>query len=264
VSTETAAVALARRYRADEWTGINRLPGALHVRHWYLDDRAVPSMERRVERRLPLGLGTTSGIWAVGDSPDRIVKVDVLECPSRTDAHQALPTVLGQVESPVLARDVDLSIGDVAFTLPGTRLVVFARANLIVVVASIGTAPGDAAAPAAAIDAAILRAGGEASPTTATTFATAATAAPVALRVQPDADDPSVRRIDVRLPRPATSRTMPMVRVFAPPGDLYEVADGLRYRPADPGTSGWLAVRVEERYTVSGASRTFAVRERVR
>ena len=209
-----------------------------------------------MERRLPLGLATTSGIWAVGDDPDRMVRVDVLECPSRTDAHRALPTVLGQVQSSVLARDVDLSIGDVAFTLPGTRLVIFARANLIVIVASLGTAPGDAAAPAAAIDAAIFRAG-SAAPTTA------ATAAPIALRVEPDSVDPSVRRVAVRLPRSARSGPMPMVRVFAPPGDLYEVTDGLRYRPAGPGTDGWLSVRVEERGDAAGASRSFAVRERL-
>jgi hypothetical protein len=246
VTVGTLVEAAARRHRLGEWIGINRLPGELHVRHWFLDRRALPALRRRRERRLPVGLGATSGIWSVGRDSDRLVRIDVSERPSRVDAHRAMPQVLAEVQSPVLGRDVDLDIGDVAFTLPAGLVVIFARANLLVIVASVGRRRVDAPGIAAALDAAIVRAD-------QAVRVPEGAAAPVSLRLVPEGGP--VHRVDVRLGPSFRTAGLPMVKVFAPHGRLYEQRDGLHYRFADDQAAGSLLLYVQERGPADQARR---------
>jgi hypothetical protein len=252
VTTGTLVEAAARRHRLDDWIGTNRLPFELYVRHWFLDREALPELLPRRERRLPIGLGSTSGIWSLGADTERLVRVDVSERPSREDAHRALPQVLAEVQSPVLVRNVDLAIGDVTFALPGGLVVIFARANLVVIVASVGRRPVDAPRIASALDEAIVRRDRAAG-------VRRGAAAPLSLKIVRERGP--VRRVEVDLAPSIRITGLPMVKVFAPPGRLYERRTGLRYRPAEDRGTGWVSVYVHERGLAEQAQRLL-MRER--
>jgi hypothetical protein len=91
--------------------------------------------EARLERARHMDAGKLGPVlrsmWRRGAG---LVAVDVLERDSADDAEQTLQDVLGQVQSPLVARTETQDLGDTAYVALGGGGVYFARANLVMVV----------------------------------------------------------------------------------------------------------------------------------
>jgi hypothetical protein len=169
----------------------------------------------------------------VDGSPARLVRIDVLEQPSRADAHQALPAVLAELQSPLMTRNVDLDIGDIAFTIPQGEVMLFARANLVVIMARVGPSHVDIPSLARSLDQSMI----EAVRFSRRTDAAAPQASLTVIREQD-----AVRKLDVSVGPEMRRSGVPMIKVFAPPGHLYEEDNRLCYRPAGDETDGFVHV----------------------
>lgn len=88
------------------------------------------------------------------------VAIDLYECESAAAARLALLRALADVQSPLLAPYLSLSLGEIAFAMPGETMLAFARANVAVLVRNAGRKVQDVTGAAGEIDAR-LRRGGE-------------------------------------------------------------------------------------------------------
>ena len=79
-------------------------------------------------------------IWSHGDNTNELLSIDVFFCASVKAAHDTLLEALGNMQSGDIERKTDKSApGDVAFGLANT-MIVFARANVVVLVRNAGPA----------------------------------------------------------------------------------------------------------------------------
>ncbi len=131
---------LEERFHASEWHGRGgpgkrvlkgfRFEGS-EIRGWTLhraqrDDRAEPPAIR--------------SLWRRGESDGEMLAVDVFECASVKAAHDQLLAVLANMESGAIERRTEKNAhGDVSFGLANTMLL-FARANVVVLIRNAGTA----------------------------------------------------------------------------------------------------------------------------
>ena len=77
-------------------------------------------------------------LWSRGDAMNELLAIDVFECASVRDAHEQLLEALGNIESDAIERRTGPNaLGDVAFALADT-LVLFARANVVVLLRNAG------------------------------------------------------------------------------------------------------------------------------
>ena len=89
-----------------------------------LDERAQPPVLR--------------SLWSRGDTMSALLAIDVFECASVRGAHEQLLEALGNIESDTVERRTAPNApGDVAFALADT-LVLFARANVVVLLRNAG------------------------------------------------------------------------------------------------------------------------------
>jgi hypothetical protein len=127
---------LADRFSYDEWAGRNRLGEELVVWNFVPSGREVPAcrLESVRETAAPGWPRTVQSAWRPAERAKGagVALVDVFECSSREDAQRFSVEVLGQFESPYVARRDDLEIGDVAFSDDEQHAIVFARANLVI------------------------------------------------------------------------------------------------------------------------------------
>jgi hypothetical protein len=141
---EQALQQLKQRHDFQRWRGRNTLPEGLFILG--LVPRAIQLPGFRLERsqRVPAGGDEVhyQSVWT-GESgaPGVLVRLDLHSCLSRAAAHELIARLLGGFQSPALARDDTLPIGDVCFSGPGHGAIVFARANLAIFIARIGTVP---------------------------------------------------------------------------------------------------------------------------
>src|SRR5689334_3201449 len=98
------------------------------------DEEAAPSSSETSESPAFI-----RSFWKQSAESPSILNLNIFECSSRTAAHNFLIKVLSQFQSPLLTRRDDLEVGDVAFALPGSTIVMFARANLVHVLRNAGT-----------------------------------------------------------------------------------------------------------------------------
>lgn len=139
---------LKQRHGFGSWCGRNTLDENLYVWRFLLSERALPAGQLRGTKRTgppppTLSALTASGlklpalpyhsrsIWRPAGKSDAVVLVDAFECASRAVAHLFLVHVLGEFQSPLVAREKEAGTGDVAFTSPGDAVIVFARANIV-------------------------------------------------------------------------------------------------------------------------------------
>jgi hypothetical protein len=122
---------VARRVGFDEWRGVNRLDEELFIWNYLLVPGQLAGWRlHRLQRvEAPGWPPTVQSVWAGVNGG--LALVDVFECGSREDAHGLLVRLLGQLQSPRVARQEKPYAGDVAFAGPGDGLLVFARANLV-------------------------------------------------------------------------------------------------------------------------------------
>jgi hypothetical protein len=77
-------------------------------------------------------------MWSRGDEADELLAVDVFVATSVKDAHETLLEALGNMQSGAIERKTEKNTpGDVAFGLANT-MIVFARANVVVLVRNAG------------------------------------------------------------------------------------------------------------------------------
>jgi hypothetical protein len=237
----SALESLRERHDYDAWRGANRLSEDLFVWRFFLAGQELPGWQaHRIQLLEAEGWPrSVHSIWkrpGAGDtaaSARELLGLDVYECDSRAAAHDALLRALGELQSTNVVRDRQDVVGDVSFRVPGDAAVLFARANVVVLVRSAGVEIVAAPEPARQLDADLARkspaspapAGGPASVVPQirrfeSASRTARVGAPVSLDVE--VDDPLGRPVWFKL--------------FARGGEVW-LADGrLSYQAAEAGT----------------------------
>jgi hypothetical protein len=108
-----------------------------------LDEQAQPPLLR--------------SLWSRGDAMNELLAVDVFECASVRGAHEQLLEALGNIESDAVERRTAQNApGDVAFALADT-LLVFARANVVVLLRNAGPTVVSVDEVARALDALLVQ-----------------------------------------------------------------------------------------------------------
>ena len=130
---------LKERFQFEDWVGINRLSEGFFLNHFFLDPFLGDgwSVHRVSSGPTPEGQQLVQSLWRQSDGdPEKLLRVDFLECNCRETAHRQLVGMLGQFESPMIERQLSSPVGDVSFAHPGDHIVAFARANLVLLIAS--------------------------------------------------------------------------------------------------------------------------------
>jgi hypothetical protein len=141
-----------QRYRFDEWRDTRATDEPWFVWRFFLGGNELSGQRAlRIERIEGPGLGSAvRSIWG-RDEDDAaggpLLRVELYEAPSRAEARELLLRRLAQFQSPLVERRSEAP-GDVAFGMPGNRSLVFARANMVVLVAN-AAAEVDTVEPAA-------------------------------------------------------------------------------------------------------------------
>lgn len=133
---------LQERYSFDEWKGRSTLQENLFVWKFFLTGSEIPGWRpHRIQFVQPDGFPPSiQSIWTqandknADDTGSKLLRVDAYECASRSAAHEFLTELLGEFQSPEIKRDDQTSVGDVAFTSDGGYNVLFARANMVLLV----------------------------------------------------------------------------------------------------------------------------------
>lgn len=147
---------LKRRFDFAGWQGITTLP--LHLLLWRYRMRGteLPGWEIRSARALvlPQAGRFLPSVWQhSGAVHGEAVRLDAYECASRDAAHETVIRLLGEFTAPVVRRLTDLELGDVAFgPAEQGRAVLFARANLVFLVATAGALQGSVVPLAQSLD----------------------------------------------------------------------------------------------------------------
>jgi hypothetical protein len=129
---------LEQRYGASKWYGRGKR-GRRVIKNFGFDGSEIFGWTlermRRDERAEPPAIHS---IWRHDESMSELLAVDVFECASVKAAQDQLIEALGNVESAAVERRTEKnSIGDVAFGLRDT-MVLFARANVVVLIRNAG------------------------------------------------------------------------------------------------------------------------------
>jgi hypothetical protein len=129
---------LEQRFGASKWHGRARGSRRL-VKNFAFDGSEIFgwTLERaqRDERAKPPEI---SSLWRNSESTGALLSVNAFECASVKAAHDQLIVALGNMESGIVERRTEkTAIGDVAFGLRDT-MVLFARANLVVLIRNAG------------------------------------------------------------------------------------------------------------------------------
>jgi hypothetical protein len=146
--------ALKERHRFREWAGKSSLPADRSLQGLSFTGEELRGFRlERVDRRADSQPPRLTSLWRRADS-QAVVRVDLFECASVKDAHEYLIDALNEFESAAILRRTDVALGDVAF---GTdSVVLFARANLVVLVRKASPQTEPVLPIAQAIDALIL------------------------------------------------------------------------------------------------------------
>jgi hypothetical protein len=131
--------ALKERHDFEAWRAPDPAQGAFLVWRHFLGGRELPGWRaHRIQRvEAPDTPPAHHSIWQRADGRGQIlVAFDVYECASAAQAREFLVRVLAEFQTPLLERVP--GIGEVAFTVPGEGAIVFARANLVLVLRNAG------------------------------------------------------------------------------------------------------------------------------
>jgi hypothetical protein len=149
---------LKGRYNYDHWRENNTLAEKLFIWNFFFKGDEFPNWQPYRMRELgpaPAGEGAlvegeeageaprlVQSLWRPSTgSPGAAFSVDDYECASLAAAHELLVRILGRFQSPLVTRQAEPSVGDVTFVHPGNSIILFARANHVIVIRSIGGTP---------------------------------------------------------------------------------------------------------------------------
>ncbi len=125
----------------DEWAGTTTLTEELLVMDFFLDEEVFPGWQvsRIHENQREGARSCFLALWERSDkSSEELFRFDVFECKSRLSAHELIGHLLAEFQTTDVIRKMDLDIGDVVFTDPDQSVVLFSRANLVVLTRDAG------------------------------------------------------------------------------------------------------------------------------
>jgi hypothetical protein len=189
-------------------------------------------------------LRLTQSLWLLSDRPEGpALRLDLYECASRAAAHEMLLHLLAEIQTTPPHRREDLEIGDVAFAAAGETALLFARANLAVVVSNAGRALVSMSQMARIFDVDLARKPEPSTPETVTMTAGVEDAEPVAPRRRARVGEAMPIDLAELEPAPGTETISaaaeagppPTLKLFYQQGDIAWAGDRLIYRPTAPG-----------------------------
>ncbi|MBI1787476.1 MAG: hypothetical protein HYR60_07990 [Acidobacteria bacterium] len=148
---------LEEHFGASKWYGRGGR-GRRVIKNFGFDGSEIVgwTLERaqRDERAAPPAIRS---LWRHAESAEEMLAVDAFECASVKAAHDQLIEALGNIESDAVERRGERNaVGDVAFGLRDT-MVLFARANLVLLIRNAGRAVVRVGAIAREIDKRLVR-----------------------------------------------------------------------------------------------------------
>jgi hypothetical protein len=138
----------------DQWRGTNRLEENLLVWRLFLAGTELQGWRPERIRRsdLPGWPPSLRSNWVSSDWEGALLHVATFECADRETAHEFLVRTLAEFQSTAVARDDEVGVGDIAFTVPGHTVLLFARANLTVLMRNGGVEVVPVVEPAEQLD----------------------------------------------------------------------------------------------------------------
>ena len=86
----------------------------------------------------PRAQAARQSMWQESSSAEVILRLDLIEAASTAVAREIVLELLGEFQSPQIQRLADPPAGDLAFGAPGDSAMLFARANVVVLVRNAG------------------------------------------------------------------------------------------------------------------------------
>lgn len=137
---DLALQSVKRLYRFDQWANRSRLKDSLFVIGYFVPGNAVPGW--MLHRSVPIDVrGAPPCVQSIlkrPDSAEALLRLDHYECSSRSEAHELLVRMLGQVEASRAGSPRDESLGDVAFSWFGDEALALVRGNVTIFLANAG------------------------------------------------------------------------------------------------------------------------------
>ena len=132
---------LMQRHSYEEWRGTNNMKENLFIWKFFLAGDELPEWEplRIQPMEHPVQQLCIQSMWKLKDGNENtLLRLDIYECSSRQDAHKFLLQLLGEFQSPEVERRKDIKLGDVVFMGKQDTMLLFARANLVVMLRNAG------------------------------------------------------------------------------------------------------------------------------
>jgi hypothetical protein len=126
---------LKEHHEYERWRGQTRLEESLLVWRYFLIGDELVGLEliRSQAIKSPEWPPSIQSIWRTPAKDGRtLVRLDLFECDSTDAAHELIIRFLGEFQGPVVIRESETRVGDVAFTGPENTAMVFARGNMVV------------------------------------------------------------------------------------------------------------------------------------
>jgi hypothetical protein len=148
---------LAGRYRARDWHGRGGRARPV-IKDFNIDGSEIRRWSlQRVQREERAKPPVIRSIWRHGETMNELLAVDVFECASVKAAHDQLVEALANMESDAIERRTEKNaLGDIAFGLNDT-MILFARANMVVLVRNAGPTIVSVSAAARELDQLLVR-----------------------------------------------------------------------------------------------------------
>lgn len=261
---EKVAERLKQRFQFDQWGGRSApLPGqpqggaaaftmkaaldtaeaaavtagmrSLFVEGYTAPPDALPGWRLARWRRLPSRAGTVhrDALWQdAGGDPETALRLEVYECPSREAAHELVIELLANFQSPLIERRQEPPVGDVAFAAPGDTALLFARGNVVMVLANAGRNLVPVSGLAVRLDEDLA----SPPPAPAGTAATAAIQRFEAAATVTAAGAPAPLRLE-----PATGAEGVGWKLFCSSGEVVREGDHLAFHATEPGPAHLVA-----------------------
>ena len=132
---------LKQRHAYEKWRASNTIEQNLFIWKFFLSGSEFPGWQIHRIQSVETGGWPPSiqSIWRRHEGETgALLSVDIFEHPSRTAAHEFLVQLLGEFQSPDVTRQEQITIGDVAFAGLGDAFLLFARANLVILIRNAG------------------------------------------------------------------------------------------------------------------------------
>lgn len=122
-------------HNLESWQGINTLEEKLFIWQYFLGDDEFPGWNAdHIDNHREMGsLRSSNSIWfPVEDDSETLLNIIIHERSSRSEAHTFLMEQLSHFHGPRPIKLDKTSTGDVAFGYPDNYLILYARANLTI------------------------------------------------------------------------------------------------------------------------------------